>query len=106
MRHSWRDVAASEHLLLLRFLWVQKRMVFLTPKYVKLRKRDRDKNVFGQELDAALHQMAGQRAHVEQCMIESLVRTEVSLFKVQLASIVVGFLVATKGITVGVFGDW
>ena len=38
-------------------------------------------------------------------MIESLVRTGVGLFKVQLAGCVVGAVLAAKGFTVGNFGD-
>ena len=104
-QRTWRDVVASDRPPLPRFLWVQERTVFLTPKNTELRKQNIDKNTFGRELDAALHQMAGPRAQPEQCMIESMVRTGVGLFKVQLAGCVVGAAMAAKGITVGKFGD-
>ena len=106
MNRKWRDVVASERPPLPRFLWIQERTVFLTPNDAALRKKNIDKNVFGRELDAALHRLDGPRAQAEQCAIESLVRTGVGLFKVQLASEFVGPLLAAKGITVGQFGVW
>ena len=106
MNRKWRDVVVSERPPLPRFLWIQERTVFLTPNDAALCKKNVDKNVFGQELDAALIRLDGPRAQAEQCAIESLVRTGVGLFKVQLASEFVGPLLAAKGITVGQFGVW
>ena len=64
-------------------------------------KKTIDKNVFGKEMDAALHHLDGPWAQAKQYAIESLVRTSVGLFKVQLPSDFVGPLLAAKGITVG-----
>ena len=75
--------------------------MFLTPNDAALHKKNSDKNMFGRELDAALHRLDGPQAQAEQCAIESLVRTGVGLFKVQLASEFTGPLLAAKGITVG-----
>ena len=101
MNRKWRDVVASKRSPLPRFLWIQECTVFLTPNDAALHKKNIDKNVFGRELDAALHHLDGPRAQAEQCAIESLVRTGVGLFKVQLASDFVGPLLAAKGITMG-----
>ena len=86
MNRKWRDVMASDHLPLPRFIWIQEHTVFLTPNDDKLRKKNIDKNVFGWELDATLHHLDGPWAQAEQCAVESLVRTGVGLYKVQLAS--------------------
>ena len=82
MNRKWRDVVASDRPPLLRFLWIQERMVFLTPNDAELYKNNIDKNGFGRELDAALHHLDGPRAQAEECAITSLVRTGVGLFKV------------------------
>ena len=106
MNRKWRDVVASDRPPLPRSLWVQERTVFLTPNDAELRKKHIDKHVFGGELDTALHDLSGPRAQADDCAIESLVRTGVGLFKVQLASDFAGPLLAATEITVGRFGVW
>ena len=90
MNRKWCDVVASDRPLLLQFIWIQERTIFLTQKDVELSKKNIDKNVFGRELNAALHHLDGPRAQAEQCAIESLVLMGVGLFNVQLASDFVG----------------
>ena len=82
MNRKWRGIVASDRLPLLQFLWIQERTVFLTPNDAELQKKNIDKNVFGRELDAALHHLDGPQAQAKQCVIESLVRTRVGLFMV------------------------
>ena len=104
--HSWRDVAADDRPQLPRYSWSVDRTVFLTPVNQALRKQHLDKSKFGLSLNEALRQVAGPEAQSEQCVVESLIRTGLGLFKVQLAGAVIRPLLNSGVVTVGAFGEW
>ena len=103
---SWRDVAAGDRPQLPRYSWSVDRTVFLTPVNQALRKQHLDKSKFGLSLNEALRQVAGPEAQSEQCVVESLIRTGLGLFKVQLAGAVIRPLLNSGVVTVGAFREW
>ena len=105
---SWCDVAASEQTHPPRppVAWVVEWTVFLTPGDTSLRNQNLDKNQFGAKLQDALGAMVRHETPTLDCIIESLARTSVGLFKVQLAAAVIGPVLGVGEIAVDGFGVW
>lgn len=56
------------------------------------------KNKFGMSLNDAFHRARGPGTQTEQCAVESLIRTSLGVFKVQLAGPMIGVLLESAGV--------